>query len=82
MFLSLLTNSGSIGILYTKSIRTPTKKNINDKGHNISADYVLAKDKRHSKKDIVIITDAILMLKKLKKKWDQNELTHFIIPRA
>jgi len=81
---SLLTNSENYWNTDIKSIRS-TLQNIKYSAIPFQLDYVLAKIKSHksaNKKDIVIITDAIGIDTKKLKKSDQNELTHFIIPKA
>ncbi len=81
---SLLTNSENYWNTDIKSIRN-TLQNVKYSAIPFQLDYVIAKIKSHKstfKKDIVIITDAVGVETKKLKKSDQNELIHFIIPKA
>jgi hypothetical protein len=84
MNFSLLTNSENYWNTDVKSIRN-TLQNIKYSAIPFQLDYIMAKIKSHKsafKKDIVIITDAVGLDSKKLKNSDENNLTHFIIPKA
>lgn len=81
---SLLTNSENYWNTSIKSIRN-TLQNIKYSAIQFQLDHAMAKIKAHKsafKKDVVIITDAVGLDSKKLKNSDENDLTHFIIPKA
>ncbi len=81
---SLLTNTESYWNTDIKSIRS-TLQNLKYSAIPFELDHVLAKINAHptnSKKDIVIITDAIGIDPKQLKNISKNDVSYFIIPKS
>ena len=81
---SLLTNTESYWNTDIKSIRS-TLQNLKYSAIPFELDHVLAKINAHptnSKKDIVIITDAIGIDSKQLKNISKNDVSYFIIPKS